>query len=194
MISDRRKAKLDRLIEDSTVIVPDYGKVLWVNRLYNQKSTLLKVYGPTLLDVERNLGVFCAYERTTPEIYNTDELYETIIKSGGIDKLAKVLSTHKKGSFERFYECYRVMFGIKRVTLTQITEITEKIRTEEGVNVPTRMSWYFKFQGFSNFYPLYLNYLGSYKEKPIETEDDKEFINPELANPDDDGIESIYEF
>lgn len=195
MTTAARKAKLDKLIEENTVIVPEMGNVLWVNKLFLYKPTLLEVYGPTLLDVEKNLNLNCAYERTTPEIYNVDDLYNDIVQNK-LDDLRAVLKNVPRGSLDRFYESYKVMFGIKRVTLTQLTEITNRIREEEGIKVPTRMSWYFRFQGFSNFYPMFLNHLGAYSltEDRKTGEEVKEFVNPELPEIGNDVEESIYEY
>lgn len=195
MTTAARKAKLDKLIEENTVVVPDLGKVLWVNKLFFYKPTLLDVYGPTLLDVEKNLGLNCAYERTTPEIYNTTELYDEIVQNR-LDDVRNALKDNPRGSEKRFYEVYKALFGIKRVTLTQITEIANRIREEEGVKVPTRMSWYFRFQGFSNFYPMYLHYLGAYSSHADKKtgEEVKELVKPESPQVEDVDTKSMYEY
>lgn len=171
MTADRKPA-LDRLIEDSIQDVPGRGQVLWVNRLHFYKKDLLVHYGPTLKDVQTNLDVYCAYARHTPQIYETQELLDLAHDNQPNVDLA--LKRFKRATDARYFEVYFALFGLRRVTFAQLSEVAQYMR-RQGTKVPSRMSWHFRFDGFSNFYPALLEYLIQ-KDQAQEAQDEQDEV------------------
>lgn len=133
--------------------------ILWLSRLRpKMRQRVLSVYGPTLADVEENLGVYIYYDTHQPEIVDTEELIDHAQTPEALEALQAILA--EEGTHEdKYHRVYDVLFGARRVTYTQLADVVEVLRQEWDVLVPNKMSWYFRFGGYLNFIEEHLQWL-----------------------------------
>ena len=133
--------------------------ILWLSNLHPKaRQRVLAVYGPTLADVERNLGVYIYYDRHQPEIHSTTELIEHAARPETLERLKAILA-EEGTSVEKYHRVYDVLFGPRRVTYTQLSDVMNHVRQLHGVMVPNPMSWYFRFGGYLKFVESHLQWL-----------------------------------
>lgn len=134
-------------------------RILWMSEIpARQRQDVMTVFGPTLRDVEKNLDVLLYYDSRMPQVVPTEDLLEHVERPEVREEIAKILA-EEGTSKEKYFRSYFAMFGPRRVTFTQLDEVTQHLRKKFAIAVPHKMSWYFRFEGYNNFIGAFLEWL-----------------------------------